>query len=265
MSEQRQGTKIETEREAREEAWHDQHFEGGKMPRHYDFNPTSIVYSRLLEVAGDLSGRALLEYGCGAGWSTAELRSRGAVVTAFDISTSALNETEEFLRQRDMQSGVTLLKMSAEKLEVADASFDIAFGNAILHHLNLDRAIPEMARVLKPGGLAIFAEPLGTNPAINLYRRATPQFRTPDEEPLDLTKFERKVAPWFSFRHEEFFLTALALFPLVHLPGMGGLFKFLLPKFVALDRWIFTAVPVFGHWAWYSVLVMQRRDGTGQP
>ncbi len=263
MSEKRQGSTIETDREAREEAWHDRHFEGGKMPRHYDFNPTSLVYSRLLEVAGDLSGRTLLEYGCGAGWSTAELRSRGALVTAFDISSSALNETEEFLRRRDMLSGVQLLKMSAENLELPDASFDVAFGNAILHHLNLERALPEMARVLKPGGVAIFAEPLGTNPAINLYRRATPQFRTPDEEPLDLKKFERAVSPWFILRHEEFFLTALAIFPLVHLPGMGGVFRFLLPKFVSLDRAIMSVFPSLGHWAWYSVLVMQRRDAGG--
>jgi hypothetical protein len=34
MNDKRQGTRIETDREAREEAWHDQHFEGGKMPRH---------------------------------------------------------------------------------------------------------------------------------------------------------------------------------------------------------------------------------------
>lgn len=265
MNTKRQNPTIETDREAREEAWHDKHFEGGKVPRHYDFNPTSIVYSRLLEVTGDLSGRALLEYGCGAGWSTAELRSRGAAVTAFDISSSALNETEGFLRQRGMLSGVTLLQMSAEKLELPDASFDVAFGNAILHHLNLDRAIPEMARVLKPGGVAIFAEPLGTNPAINLYRRMTPQFRTPDEEPLNLSKFECTVAPWFTLRHEEYFLTALAAFPLIYIPGMGSLFRFLLPRFVALDRWILSVVPGLGYWAWYSVLVMRRHNSRGLP
>ena len=73
--------------------------------------------------------------------------------------------------------------MPAERLSYSDSVFDLAVGFAIIHHLDLKPALAELHRVLKPGGVAFFAEPLGTNPAIQLYRRLTPQFRTEDERP----------------------------------------------------------------------------------
>lgn len=78
--------------------------------------------------------------------------------------------------------------MGGEQLNYPDGFFDIAVGFAIIHHLDLNLAIPELYRVLKPGGIAYFAEPLGGNPVINLYRKLTPQYRTQDEEPIDLDK-----------------------------------------------------------------------------
>ena len=42
----------------------------------------------------------------------------------------------------------------------------------------------EPERVLQPGGHAIFIEPLGHNPFINLYRKFTPTIRSEDEHPL---------------------------------------------------------------------------------
>jgi len=51
--------------------------------------------------------------------------------------------------------------MNAEELKFADDYFDIVCGGAILHHLDLNKALSEIARVLKPDGKAIFVEPLG--------------------------------------------------------------------------------------------------------
>src|SRR3546814_1101008 len=74
--------------------------------------------------------------------------------------------------------------MNAEAMTFPDDSFDLVFGSGIIHHLDIDRAFGEIARVLRPGGRAVFIEPLGLNPAIELYRRFTPSARTPDEHPL---------------------------------------------------------------------------------
>ena len=66
-------------------------------------------------------------------------------------------------------------------------AFDRVWGNAVLHHLDLDVAGRELRRVLRPGGVAVFCEPWGENPLLGWARRRLPypgKERTPDEEPL---------------------------------------------------------------------------------
>ncbi len=56
------------------------------------------------------------------------------------------------------------------RIPFEDETFDYVFGNAILHHINLDTALSEIMRVLKKGGKAAYCEPFAHNPLINLYR-----------------------------------------------------------------------------------------------
>lgn len=79
--------------------------------------------------------------------------------------------------------------MDAHNLEFPDGTFDIVFGEAILHHLNFGTAVRELYRVLKPDGEIVFVEPLARNPVGKLVRRLTPDARTPDEKPLDKEEF----------------------------------------------------------------------------
>jgi ubiquinone/menaquinone biosynthesis C-methylase UbiE len=48
----------------------------------------------------------------------------------------------------------------------ADSSFDAVYGSSVLHHLDLDRALAEVFRVLRPGGRCVFAEPNILNPQV---------------------------------------------------------------------------------------------------
>jgi SAM-dependent methyltransferase len=95
--------------------------------------------------------------------------------------------------------------MPFETLEFPDGFFDLAFGDAILHHIDLDRSGAELARVLRPGGRASFIEPLGTNPVLGFARRRLPypgKGRTEDERPIvyhDVRVFTHNFAA-FSFR-----------------------------------------------------------------
>jgi len=75
--------------------------------------------------------------------------------------------------------------MDAHKLEFPDQSFDIVFGKEILHHLDFELSIKEIARVLKKDGQMIFSEPLQRNPVGRLVRRMTPDKRTAFEKPLN--------------------------------------------------------------------------------
>ncbi|WP_423224697.1 class I SAM-dependent methyltransferase [Candidatus Amarolinea aalborgensis] len=78
-----------------------------------------------LDALGDVAGRCVLDYGCGAGGATAHLLSRGARVTGFDISVARLLEA----RQRAPQAG--LLSCAAEMLPFPDGAFDAVLGKQI--------------------------------------------------------------------------------------------------------------------------------------
>ena len=71
-----------------------------------------------------------------------------------------------------------------ENTKLSSNYFDIIYGVGILHHLNLNKTVKEIERLLKKNGSLIFIEPLGTNPFINLYRKLTPNSRSKDEHPL---------------------------------------------------------------------------------
>jgi SAM-dependent methyltransferase len=151
---------------------------------------------------GDLHGKHVLDYGCGHGMAAVMLARAGAAVSAFDLSPGYVSET----RERAGACGVTLecVVADGEHLPFPDAHFDAVWGNAILHHLDLARAGRELRRVLKPGGVAVFCEPWGGNPALAFARRFLPypgKDRTPDERPLtrcDLRPF-RDIFPQVEF------------------------------------------------------------------
>jgi ubiquinone/menaquinone biosynthesis C-methylase UbiE len=113
------------------------------------------------------------------------LARRGGRVVGFDLSSGYLEEA----RARGAANGVRVefLRANGERLPLADGSFDRIWGNAILHHLDLDVAGQELRRVLRPGGVAVFCEPWGENPLLTWARRSVPypgKERTPDEQPL---------------------------------------------------------------------------------
>jgi SAM-dependent methyltransferase len=134
---------------------------------------------------GNVRGLSLLDYGCGNGMAAVVLARRGARVTALDLSPGYLAEA----RQRAQVNGVPIhfIRADGERLPFASSSFDRVWGNAILHHLDLDLAVWELYRVLRPGGVAVFCEPWGENPLLSWARRRLPypgKERTPDEMPL---------------------------------------------------------------------------------
>src|SRR5262245_8040667 len=103
---------------------------------------------------GDVTGLRVLDYGCGHGMAAVVLARRGARVMAFDLSPGYLAEA----RNRARANGVCVDYVCAdgERLPFADGSFDRVWGNAVLHHLDMDRAARELRRVLRPGGSAVF-------------------------------------------------------------------------------------------------------------
>jgi SAM-dependent methyltransferase len=134
---------------------------------------------------GDVGGLRVLDFGCGHGMAAVVLARRGAAVTAFDLSAGYLREARVRAEANDTRVG--FLQADGERLPFANAAFDRVWGSAVLHHLDLPKAGPELHRVLRPGGVAVFCEPWGENPLLTWARKKLPytgKEHTPDERPL---------------------------------------------------------------------------------
>ncbi len=203
-------------------------------------------------LTADVVGRRVLEYGCGPGSCSFELARRGAIVTGIDISDEAIRRATE-KAAREGLANASFAAMNAEALTFADDSFDLICGIAILHHLSLTSALAELARTLRPGGRAVFIEPLGHNPLINLYRRLTPELRTPDEHPLRAG--DLRLARRFFGRVEVryFHLCSLLAVPL----RRSRWFVPTVRRLDRLDQALLAAWPALGRYCWTCVIRME--------
>lgn len=201
--------------------------------------------------------RRLLEYGCSDGESTRAWAAQGAVTTGIDLSPEAIRVARE--RAGDAGLAIRYEVMNAESMTFHDRDFDLVAGTGILHHLDLSRAYAEIARVLDDDGRAVFIEPMGHNPLINLYRRLTPTMRSEDEHPLKTADI--RLAESFFERVECRYYN---LFTLASVPLRGTpLFRPLHATLRALDSVLFTLLPFTRRYAWMVLieLVRPRRLG----
>ncbi|MDC0495982.1 class I SAM-dependent methyltransferase [Planktomarina temperata] len=100
-----------------------------------------------------------------------------------DISDLAVDNANKFANQKELNT-FKFTVGDAHNLSFPDDDFDVVVAISILHHLDLERTLPEIRRVLKSEGVLISREPLDANPLFNFYRRLTPSSRTADELPL---------------------------------------------------------------------------------
>jgi ubiquinone/menaquinone biosynthesis C-methylase UbiE len=193
-------------------------------------------------------GKTVLEYGCGPGSHAFFLARNGAIVTGIDISEVAINQAIERATQENLK--IDFRVMNAEELGFDRDSFDIICGTAILHHLQLERAFSELVRVMRPNGEAIFLEPLGHNPLINLYRRYTPHLRTPDEHPLLMPDLELTCRYFGRVDTRFFHLISIIATPFHKLRS----FRALLGLLDSMDSVLFKISPSLRRYAWIVIL-----------
>ncbi|MEV7075692.1 methyltransferase domain-containing protein [Streptomyces sp. NPDC093990] len=134
-------------------------------------NETNLInahYERpaMLDLAGDVAGRRVLDAGCGSGPLFEALRERGAVVSGFDTSAGMV----ELARRRLGEGADLQVADLGGPLPYPDDTFDDVVASLVLHYLeDWGPPLAELRRVLKPGGrlIASVDHPF----AINLMHR----------------------------------------------------------------------------------------------
>ena len=142
---------------------------------------------------GDVSGQRVVDFGCGSGANSVLLAGRGAHVWGIDISEDLLRLAQRRLDVSGRGGGATFIAGSAHDMPFPDASIDVVFGIAILHHLDLDLVSKEVRRVLRPGGRAIFQEPVRNSAVVRFARRLVP-YRAPDISPFERPLTDAELA-----------------------------------------------------------------------
>jgi SAM-dependent methyltransferase len=226
------------------------------LPEGADFEQyarSSAVMPGVADFLGDLTGLKVLEYGCGLGELSVLLAKSGAVVSAFDISDMSVAVARRRAEINDVADQIDFMVSAAEDLLYADATFDVAFGKAILHHINPADGAGHLARVVKPGGRAAFVEPMGMNPLLRFVRDHVPY---PDknppggDKPVNYDEIRAWGAGFGELRYQEIQLLSMLE------RGLG--FGKKLPQLRRADATLLERFPVLRRYCRYVVMFMRK-------
>ena len=195
----------------------------------------------------------VLDIGGGAGWFGLHLASQhpSARVISVDIVPRLGKEKVQHIAG------------SALDVPIKDGQADIVGANAILHHVpdHLDKAMGEVARLLKPGGLFLAQEPLADNPVARWTRGFVKTTAHEEgERPLSFSTMETAIKKQgLAIQKVEFYFITSYLMPhLVPRLPMKGLFRKIALFMVRFDRKVLSAFPKCRKYAAYVSIVARK-------
>lgn len=229
-----------------------QHFSN---TRFYSITPSSedFQYSWLREKCRP--GVKVLDFACGNGENGIYAAKCGAEVTGIDISPEGVANASLNAQMAGVSHRCRFQVMDGENMVFPDNSFDIGVEYGALHHVELQTAVKELNRVLRPSAEMICVEAMRHNPLIHWYRKRTPHLRTQWEVDHilgmdDLSVFKeyfRKVNVNF------FHLAVLAAVPF----RKSSFFKPLRVFLDAVDK-AFLNNRLLGKYAWIMIVTMSQ-------
>ncbi len=241
---------------AREKAFHNQRFAEEHDARdiqdkYYD-SIRGCFGDYYSQIKSSVRNSRSLEYGCSYGDNVSKYAPVASDIKGIDISDNAV-----VIGQRKIDelgyTNASLSVMNAEEPTFEDGAFDFIFGAGILHHLDLEKSISQIGRMLAENGRAVFMEPLGHNPIINMYRNATPEARTPDEHPLLVSDW-KIFKKHFSTVNTKFYgLSTIGTTPLRNTPAH----KIALSACEMLDSVLFK-IPGVRFLGWYVLIEFEK-------
>ena len=207
----------------------------------------------LAYISEKAKNKIVLDYGCGVGNVTQKIaKLEPSKLFGIDISEVSINKAIEQTKNLNLQ--IDYLVDNCEKTNFEAKTFDLIFGSGILHHLNLEKSVVEINRILKNKGEMVFLEPLGTNPLINFYRKLTPKSRSVDEHP-----FQKKDFDFINSLFEKVTIKYYGFFTLVFFLFYRDPNKSLIFKIISgLDNYFFK-IKYFKNFAW-SVMIIAKKN-----
>ena len=256
-----------TERHHIEEQFHDERTQrGGKPSARMDFYSSGVNdehFRILLEAAGSLQGKRVLDFGCGMGQTSRIYAELGATrVDGFDISSENIRVAEKNAKRDGLDDRVFFRHLAAEEIDYPDESFDLVLGKAILHHTDLEKTSRQLARVLRCGGFAYFLEPLAHNPILNLFRWLTPSRRTPTEKPLRLKDLDIFRRHFDVVSYRGFYLFTLLANGLLLATGSRRLFHGAMKGLLECERPVLSRLPILQKYCWTALLYFHKAAGS---
>ncbi|MFW5940547.1 MAG: class I SAM-dependent methyltransferase [Chloroflexota bacterium] len=241
--------------------WHEQEAQRRDPLDRFLYDPPAFdeVVQPAIAFLQPRDGERVLDIGCGEGKETLELASRGLGVISVDLSHRQLSRARERVQEATGCANVHFVQANAEALPFAANQFRIIYGKAILHHLDFDYFFAEMDRVTTPESRATFAEPMAHHPLFWLFRRLTPWLRTTDERPVFLSDLERFAHRFARREVRTFFLLAPVAYLFRLTPRTEGLFHKAHAFLRRIDQFLFRRVRFLRRFAWYSLILLERR------
>ena len=199
--------------------------------------------------------KKLLDYGCGNGVHSIFPAKRGAEVIGIDLSEQSLKIAGERAKREGVEDKVRFLTMDCEKMGFPENYFDIIFDGGTFSSIDINKAYPELSRILKPQGFLLGIETFGHNPFTNLKRKINKLIGKRTNwaaEHIFKIKDLEKAKDYFNKVDVYYFhLISWLAFPFLNLPGGKFLLKFLeamekiLFKIRPLRKYAFKVVFIF--------------------
>ncbi|MCX6044151.1 MAG: class I SAM-dependent methyltransferase [Chloroflexi bacterium] len=238
--------------DARSQALDNEHFKRIET-RLSKYASTCPWRTYLFDFLGSMQDKVVLDIACGYSMTPVIFALAGAKkVCAIDVAPKTIATVQQFAEYRGVGSKVDARVGPVEALPFEDETFDIIYGGAAIHHLQLDRAGAELARVLKRGGRGAFQDPLGQNPLLEFVRDYVPyKDRHPvkgTDRPMHLNDV-KTFGSYFTTSHYQ-------CFDLLSMAGTALGLKATSPirqKLHATDMALFNKAPYFQRYARYVV------------
>ena len=275
------GVKL-THRQQREAAYYDR-FTRDHLGNRIDFTPVDrpdgapwnsyrTLYRRIAALSetidvADLSEHRALEIGCGSGTGAIRLAKLGYTVHGIDISQGAVEVARQLAESHGLSDRCFFNPSPAECLNWPDSHFDLVIGIDVLHHIEINKALVEIDRVLKPGGVAIFHEPIDAGWVDRLRETSLMRLLVSNKPTLNaehhITEDERKIGGdelrLIDHTFESVLTDRFGLFSRLHrlLPARRAEWRSRLQR---LDHRVLRMFPILKHLSDTAVMTCRKRE-----